>query len=298
VAGLSLDGVLVLDKPSGPTSHDVVSGVRRLYGTRSVGHAGTLDPLATGVLVVLLGEATKLSAYLTRERKSYRATITFGRSTHTLDAAGTTDAEVELPADWLDQNLALVEPALDRERARREQVPPVVSAIQVGGERAHRAARRGAPPVLEPRRVQVDRIDRLAVRGLELEVELTVSKGYYVRALARDLGETLGVPAHLSQLRRLASGAFSLAEALPWPLAEPRPLLSLADAARRALSSAVLREESVRRTRDGKLLSRDDFTTPPAAGDVSAWFDPEGRLIALGEMRDGVPTVARGFKLA
>jgi tRNA pseudouridine55 synthase len=295
VAGLS-DGVLILDKPSGPTSHDVVSGVRRVYQTRSVGHAGTLDPMATGVLVVLLGEATKLSSYLTQAQKSYRATITFGRSTDTLDAEGETEQVVELASDWLEQNRERIEPALDRERARIEQVPPVVSAIQVGGERAHRAARRGAPPVLDPRAVHVDRLDELAVTGNELTLELDVSKGYYVRSLARDLGESIGMPAHLSALRRIASGAFRIEAAHVWPLAAPVPLLPLEDAARLALPVAELLEAAVKRTRSGQPLGVGDFTVPPADAGVSAWMSPEGRLVALGETRDGTPTVVRGFK--
>lgn len=296
MAGLSLDGVLLLDKPSGPTSHDVVSGVRRVYQTRSVGHAGTLDPMATGVLVVLLGEATKLSSYLTSANKGYRATVTFGRSTNTLDAEGETEHVVELASDWLEQNRERVAPALVRERARIEQVPPVVSAIQVGGERAHRAARRGAPPVLEPRQVRVDRIEELERKGNDLTLELDVSKGYYVRALARDLGETLGVPAHLSALRRLASGAFRIEAAHSWPFREPVPLLPLEDAARLALPVAQLLEGAVKRTRAGQPLVVGDFSAPPVDAGVSAWMTPGGQLVALGEMRDGTPMVVRGFK--
>jgi tRNA pseudouridine55 synthase len=295
VAGLS-DGVLLLDKPSGPTSHDVVSGVRRVYQTRSVGHAGTLDPMATGVLVLLLGEATKLSSYLTQAKKSYRATISFGRSTDTLDAEGRTERVVELASDWLEQNHERVEPALVRERARTEQVPPVVSAIQVGGERAHRATRRGEPPVLAPRAVHVDRMEQLELGGNALTLELDVSKGYYVRSLARDLGEALGMPAHLSALRRTASGAFRIEAAHTWPLASPVPLLSLEDAARFSLPVAELSEGAVKRTRRGQPLVVGDFTVSPSEVSVSAWMSPEGRLVALGEMRDGTPTVVRGFK--
>lgn len=297
MAGLSIDGVLILDKPSGPTSHDVVSGVRRVYQTRSVGHAGTLDPMATGVLVVLLGEATKLSSHLTRENKSYRATVRFGKSTHTLDAEGEVERAVELVDDWVERNRELIEAALVHERARTEQVPPSVSAIQVGGERAHRAARRGEPLELEPRAVSVERIDLVEARGLDVTLELDVGKGYYVRSLARDLGEALGVPAHLAVLRRIASGAFRVESAHVWPLALPVPLLSLEDAARIALPIAELANEvGVKKTRAGQPLALDDFRVPPVEAGVSAWLSPTGRLIALGEMRDGKPMVVRGFK--
>lgn len=297
MAGLTVDGVLILDKPSGPTSHDVVSGVRRVYQTRSVGHAGTLDPMATGVLVVLLGEATKLSSYLTRDDKSYRATVSFGKSTHTLDAEGEVDRSLDLPEDWAEQNLPRIETALVAERARTEQIPPSVSAIQVGGERAHRAARRGEPLVLEARPVFVERLRLLEARGREVTLELDVQKGYYVRSLARDLGEALGVPAHLSVLRRLSSGAFRLDSAHAWPLAAPVPLLSLENAARIALPIAELAgDASVKKTRAGQPLALDDFRVAPVDAGVSGWLSPAGRLIALGEMRDGKPTVVRGFK--
>jgi tRNA pseudouridine55 synthase len=259
-----------------------------------VGHAGTLDPMATGVLVVLLGEACKLSSYLTLADKSYEARITFGRSTDSLDAAGETDQELELASDWLDE--IRLRAALASERERTEQVPPVVSAIQVGGERAHRATRRGAPPVLEPRNVRVMELALTRIEGLSAEVTLRVTKGYYVRALARDLGARLGVPAHLARLRRTASGSFHIRDAHPWPLAEPVALLSLERAVSRALPSAELTPLGEKRARAGQPLTSEDFVVPPPVEGISAWLSESRRLVALGEVREQTPRVVRGFR--
>lgn len=286
------NGVLVVDKPSGKTSHDIVAEARRHFGTRAVGHAGTLDPMASGVLLLLFGEATKLSNYLTAEDKRYRARISFGRSTDTLDAEGNVTEERQLPAGWLGR--AALDAALESEFARTEQVPPAYSAIKVAGERAYRLSRQGKPPELAPRPV--------AVRELVLEsfdegsatVVLTVSKGYFVRSFARDLAEALGVPGHLSYLRRLASGRFTIEEALAWPPTEPPRWLSLSEAASRCLPPALLTARAVARARQGKPLTASDFATPPPPG-LAAWL-ADGELIALGEEDGrGRYRVVRGF---
>lgn len=289
------DGVLVVDKPRGPTSHDVVSAARRLYRTRDVGHAGTLDPMATGVLVLLFGEATKLSGYLTAEDKRYRAVVAFGTATDTLDADGSVTERRELPRGGIDR--AELERALDEERCRTQQVPPVFSAISVGGKRAHRLGRGGQVPQLAPRAVAVRELALAAREPGSATLELVVSKGYYVRALARDLGERLGVPAHLAELRRLASGSFTLDEAVRWPLEQPAALLDIASAARRALPHAVLSAIGERRARQGRALGPDDFEALPSApGAPVAWLAPGGELVALGEEREpGVFRVVRGF---
>jgi tRNA pseudouridine55 synthase len=296
-------GVLVADKPSGPTSHDVVQQARRLYGTREVGHAGTLDPMATGVLLLMFGEALKLSPYLSAESKRYRARVAFGRATDTLDALGETTREVELAPGSLGE--AALEQALNRERARTTQVPPAFSAIRLGGKRAHRMSRRGETPELAPRPVAVHALEVVerAQDPSSLELEMVVSKGYYVRALARDLGETLSLPAHLSSLRRLASGAFNLSDAVVWPPARPAPLIPLELAAARALPMVALNPSGERRARFGQALSIGDFVEDPlpAHGDleaqrVVAWTGTTGRLIALGR-RDAERgfCVLRGF---
>jgi tRNA pseudouridine55 synthase len=292
---VTTDGVLVIDKPRGVTSHDVVRDARKLYGTRAVGHAGTLDPMATGVLVLVFGEATKLASLLTQDEKEYRATVDFGRSTDTLDAEGKTVSERPLPDHWLDET-ALAE-AVSGERARTLQDPPVFSAISVGGVRAHRRARRGEDVTLEPRGVYVRSLEVVERRPSSLEFVLRVSKGYYVRAFARDVGARLGLPAHLSALVRLASGPFRIQDASAWPPHGAPPLMPLADAARLALPSATLTSAAVPRARSGQRLSQGDFVEAPAGPATTAWFDGDGRLVALGNSTpEGAYRVLRGFR--
>jgi tRNA pseudouridine55 synthase len=288
-------GVLVIDKPAGMTSHDVVFRVRRALGTRDVGHAGTLDPMATGVLLVLVGEATKLSQFLTLEEKSYLAEVRFGRSTTSFDADGDTVEEHPLPDEGI--GLDLLERALDEERERTLQVPPAVSAIKVGGVRSHRLARRGAAPEHEPRVVRVVSLVLQSAERDRATLELSVSKGYYVRALARDLGTRLGVPAHLGTLRRTRSGAFDLSEALPLPLPPDATLLPVLDAARRCLPVCELTETGGRRASLGQPLLPEHFAagSPPSEG-PSAWVLPGGEsLVAVGAYRGGELRVLRGF---
>jgi tRNA pseudouridine55 synthase len=289
-------GVLVVDKPSGPTSHDLVRDARKLWATREVGHAGTLDPLASGVLVLLFGEATKLSSHLTLHDKRYRGVVAFGRSTDTLDAMGTVIDERPVTPAELDD--AAIERALELERARREQEPPLFSAISVEGRRAHRIGRSGQSVALPARPVRVFELRTVARDVSSVTLELLVSKGYYVRSLARDLGQALGVPAHLAALRRLASGPFTLEQAVAWPPAERPGLLALGDAAERALPTALLTADGVRRARQGRALAAVDFERPPASGpEISAWLGPDRSLVALGRESDaGGYSVVRGFR--
>ncbi len=284
----------MVDKPRGVTSHTVVAQARRLFGRKDVGHAGTLDPMATGVLLLLVGQATKLSGYLTADSKRYAAQISFGRATTTLDAEGETTAEAEPSPEQLTQGR--VEAALEAERARTEQVPPAVSAIKVQGERAYHLARQGNAPELSPRAVRVLGLTLKELAPPLLECELWVSKGYYVRSLARDLGERLGLPAHLSGLRRLASGPFRIEQACAWPAPQPPPLLGLAEAAASVLPACRLTADAVTRARQGKPLSPADFTELPseAPDQLGAWLTPEGELVAIGSAA-GELRVVRGF---
>lgn len=249
----SVHGVVVVDKPKGPTSHDVVATARRRFGTRRIGHAGTLDPPATGVLVLLLGEATKLSAFLTRDAKSYWTEVVFGATTTTLDAEGTVTRRRELAPGWLTQSA--LEEALARELDRRLQIPPAVSAIRVDGKRAHDRVRQGEELEMAPRDVRLHNVKVLDWDDRRLHVELTVSKGYYVRAFARDLGETLGVPAHVATLRRTRSGPFTLADAHPFPPDDTVRPLPLAAVAQRAFRVARLTERGAARARLGQPLT-------------------------------------------
>jgi tRNA pseudouridine55 synthase len=291
---LNCHGVLVVDKPSGPTSHDVVGQARRLLHTREVGHAGTLDPAATGVLVLMFGDATRLSSYLTSQDKQYLATVEFGRATDSWDAQGSTVRTAALLPGQLDPTR--VEMALATERLRTMQTPPPFSAIRVDGVRAHRATRRGERVVLAPRSVRVHSLELLSCSDRELTVRLTVSKGYYVRSLAHDLGEQLGVPAHLARLRRVSSGPFTLDEAVSWPPAELPPLLGIADAARRSLPAAELTERGAERAYHGQTLADSDFAAPPPTM-LSAWLSAAGELVALGRPSEpGLFQVVRGFR--
>jgi tRNA pseudouridine55 synthase len=310
-------GALVVDKPEGWTSHDVVAKARSLYGQRQVGHAGTLDPMATGVLVLLFGEATKLSGYVTAASKVYAAQIRFGTSTDTLDADGEPTATTQLAAGWLDATR--LEAAIHQELCRTQQAPPAFSAIKVAGRRAHAAARAGRELVLEPRSVTVHGLWAVDWDDEIATFELHVSKGYYVRAFARDLCEGLGVPGHLSSLRRTRSGALGLEHAVGWPLTERAPLLGLAELAKRTMPSLILTELGVERARKGQALDRCHFTDQrprpeggigeeaahlgspkgqleQAQGRVCAWLSPALDLVALGQERgeDGF-FVTRGF---
>jgi tRNA pseudouridine55 synthase len=335
-------GVLVVDKIRGPTSHDVVSRVRRLLGTSRVGHAGTLDPMATGVLVVLVGEATKLSPYLTAHDKRYFATVSLGAGTDTLDAEGAITARAAVPAALAselerltavdraaldDASLATEAPtlaaALVAERGRTEQIPPAYSAIQLDGQRSHDRARRGESVDLPPRPVGVLSLRVVEVRlgeptAPELDIELSVHKGYYVRSFARDLGERLGVPAHLSSLRRLSSGPFHIDEAVeleptaapaasPASVAAPRvtPAASVAPlttklipftaAALRCLPACRLTEAGAQRARQGAPLRADDVDGDMPSEAVAACIDPAGRLVALCRPAGERLAIERGF---
>jgi tRNA pseudouridine55 synthase len=291
------DGVLVVDKPGKATSHDIVAQARRVFGTREVGHAGTLDPMATGVLLLLFGEATKLSAFLTRDRKRYRASVCFGRATDTLDADGQTTCEATVDAAQLSEPSILA--ALASEQARLLQVPPAVSAIKVEGKRSYALARAGNAPELAERAVRVESLSLISRSGNEIVVEVEASKGYYVRALARDLGAALGLPAHLSALRRLASGRFELADAAAWPALTPPALLPTAEAARRTLPCAILNETGERRARLGQIVEATDFIQASDAplAETAVWFASTGALIALGHERTpGEFRVVRGFR--
>ncbi len=275
-------GVLVVDKPCGPTSHDVVARLRKKLRTRAIGHAGTLDPLASGVLVVAVGEGTKLVPWLTAADKEYLVTIRLGASTPTLDAGSPVDATAPLAAGWE----STLEDALAAERARTTQVPPVYSAIHKDGERAHELARRGELVELAPRPVEVRAIELLAQRADELDLRVAVAKGYYVRSLARDLASALGTLGHVTALRRTRSGAFTLADA-------SEELFSLEDAVARALPVAVLDDAAVAAARVGKPVPATGIV--PFGDGPHAWLDGAGKLVAIGERDGEVGRVRRGF---
>ena len=208
----AFSALIAVDKPAGLTSHDVVARVRRAVGERRVGHAGTLDPAATGVLVVGIGQATKLLGLLTLDRKGYRATLSLGAETTTDDAEGDVTRRALVPDEALDEERAAAEVA--RLVGTRDQVPPRYSAVSVNGRRAYDAARSGEELELAPRRVTIHAARLVEVRPAERAwvVDLDVSKGTYVRSIARDLGRELGCLAHVGELRRTFSGPVTLAD--------------------------------------------------------------------------------------
>jgi tRNA pseudouridine55 synthase len=300
-------GVLVVDKPRGMTSHDVVMHTRRALGVRAVGHAGTLDPMATGVLVVTIGDATKLAPWLTAHDKSYEATIALGVETDTLDADGKPTRRVAPDSDLL-RALARsggpvvarkLRAALHKERQRTTQVPPAYSAIQQDGERAYARARRGEAVDLPSRDVRVQRLELLACGDDPpwLAVAVDAAKGYYVRSLARDLAEALGTVGHLTSLRRMRSGCFTIDEALPieTPADElAARILPLAHAAARSLPVAQLTEAGALDARHGRPVAPENLDCPGAG--PHAWLDALGDLIAVGEIdAAGIGRVTRGF---
>jgi tRNA pseudouridine55 synthase len=209
-----LSGILLVDKPSGMTSHDVVDRVRRATRERRVGHAGTLDPMATGLLVVLVGPAARLAPYLTAAEKTYEARIVFGFETDTDDAEGRVTDSAAVPGEISDPFFAAGTVAALV--GTHEQLPPAYSAIKQGGKVAHEAARAGDPLVLEPRTIEIASARLLGVEcagEYAWDIECSVSKGTYIRALARDLGRALNTAAHLGALRRTRSGGASVDQA-------------------------------------------------------------------------------------
>lgn len=204
------EGLLLVDKPSGPTSHDVIDGVRRAFGLRRVGHAGTLDPFASGLLLVLLGRATRLARFLVGFSKRYRGTIRLGIITDTDDRTGAVTAS-HLGAEKISD--ARLQQAMESLTGAQRQRPPAYSAKKLAGRRAYRLARSGAPVDLAPIDVEVTSFTVAAREGSVVRFEAEVSSGTYIRALARDLGERLGCGAHLEELRRTAVGPFDVADA-------------------------------------------------------------------------------------
>lgn len=272
----SSSGVVIVDKPSAVTSHQVVGRLRRLLGTRKIGHAGTLDPMATGVLILGVNRATRLLGHLALHDKRYLATVRLGESSPTDDA----DGDVVPVADASLITEPQLEAALAPLRGDILQVPSTVSAIKVGGRRSYALARAGESVELTARPVTVARLDVLAVRvdGARLDVHLDVecSSGTYVRAIARDLGVALGVGGHLTALRRTRIGHYSLDDAVVLG-DEPPPLMPMAQAARLSFPVVDLTEDEARDVGFGRPLAR------PVPGSPTGVLSPAGELLALYE---------------
>ncbi|WP_238887822.1 tRNA pseudouridine(55) synthase TruB [Mycobacterium sp. IDR2000157661] len=263
------------------TSHDIVGRCRRFFGTRKVGHAGTLDPMATGVLVVGIERATKILGLLTAADKAYAATIRLGQTTSTEDAEG------ELLQTMSARHITdtQIEQAVSALRGEIDQIPSAVSAIKVGGQRAYKLARDGQTVELAARRVRIGRFDVVAVRRhsalIDVDVEVDCSSGTYIRALARDVGDALGVGGHLTALRRTRVGRYGLEEArtLEELADEPRLSYSLDEACLLAFPRRVLTAEEADGASHGRPL------TPAGIEGVYAATDSDGRVVALLEDR-------------
>lgn len=276
------DGVLVVDKPSGPTSHDVVATARRVLRTPRIGHTGTLDPLATGVLVLVLGRATRLARFMAHDVKGYRAEVTFGRTTSTYDAAGVTTGETGLTPDR-DAVVRL----LTRLTGPQLQMPPAYSAKKLGGEVAHRAARRDAPLDLPAAPVTAHALTLVAWDDGVAAIAMEVSAGYYVRSFAHDLGQALGTGAYLSGLRRTRAGAFSLSDAVSWEtLATRGEALASAlvplDRLVPGLPAAVLTPDLAAKARHGQSVQAEVTGLPDETGAIRL-VDAEGHLVGIAE---------------
>jgi tRNA pseudouridine55 synthase len=270
-------GLVVVDKPGGLTSHDVVARVRRLAGTRKVGHAGTLDPMATGVLVLGINRATRLLGHLMLTEKAYAATVRLGVTTTTDDAEG----EVVATASTEGLSDETIRAAFATQVGELDQVPSAVSAIKVDGKRAYQRVREGEDVELAARRVTVHALDVTDVRGADVDIEVRCSSGTYIRAIARDVGAALGVGGHLTALRRTAVGPFDLSRASTLDqLADELALVPIADAARAAFPTYDLDEAGVTDVRYGRKLA----LALPDAGPV-AMFAPDGEFLALYEQR-------------
>jgi tRNA pseudouridine55 synthase len=277
------DGLVVVDKPTGFTSHDVVAKLRKIYGQRKVGHAGTLDPDATGVLLVGLGRATRLLRYLSESGKAYEGRIVFGIATSTLDAAGEIVEQRPMAITRHD-----VEHALPRFVGDIEQLPPMVSAVKVGGRRLHELARAGEEIERAPRAVRVDRFE---VSSFEpgpyptADVVVECGSGTYVRSLAADLGVALGGCAHLAALRRTRVGSFTLAEARALDVIEADPVAAVLPltTAMRDLERVDVDDEQARAVAHGVSFASGALTVHGEG--PYALVGPEGALLAVYDTR-------------
>ena len=267
--GARREGVLLVDKPGGMTSHDAVSSVRRALGTRKVGHAGTLDPMATGLLVMGVGRATRLLRFLGGLPKTYEGTMRLGVETTTLDAEGEVTRRAPVDAGAHDVREAMASLVGDS-----MQTPPAFSAVKVGGRKLYEAARKGESLAAAPRPIHVDVFDLLTFEGDDASFRVTCGGGTYVRVLAADVGASLGCGAHLTALRRTAIGPFDVREAVPPDAArDPLPI----DRAVAHLPRLTLEPEEAVAAGHGRILGPAGIAGPYAV------FAPDGRLIGVYE---------------
>lgn len=280
-----MDGVIVVDKPEGWTSHDVVGKMRRIAKTKRVGHLGTLDPIATGVLPVVIGKVTRLAQFYTRSDKVYEGVVRFGWSTTTYDRAG----EPSGPKLEAFPSAAEIERRLEGFRGEIRQSPPPVSAKKVSGKRAYELARKSLPVELEPVAVQIYELELLDVRGSDARLRAHVSGGTYLRSIAHDLGQVMGLGAHLQELRRLSSGEFELAQArtieqLEALSADDRLLDALVPASEMlpGFPSVFVDDLTATQIRNGRNFPASPFRSQAGSKYVKA-VTRQSELVAIGE---------------
>lgn len=277
------DGLAVVDKPAGWTSHDVVAKARGLLGTRKVGHSGTLDPDATGVLLLGVGKVTRLLRFLGLTTKTYTGVVVLGTATSTLDSSGVVTGRWDMHGVAPDE----VREAAASLTGEIMQIPPMVSAIQVDGRRLHELAREGIEVEREPRPVTVHAFKVLSqLSPGEFEIEVTCSSGTYIRSLAADLGTALGGGAHLKDLRRTAIGSFTIHEAVPLESLRPEGLLSPAEAMR-DLPAIHVTEAVAAEVAHGRVLPLDVLGAPERSAGPWALLGDDGALLAVYERHRG-----------
>lgn len=295
-----IDGVLLVDKKTGLTSHDVVEKFRRRSGVKKAGHTGTLDPLATGLLVLCVGKATRLQSYLMGMEKTYEGTIQFGWATDSYDSTGVPAGEPnEANVEQIDFS-----PLIAKFTGEIEQMPPQFSAKKVQGVRAYELARKGEIAALTPKRVTVYEFEIIAVSGSTAQFRVRSSAGTYMRSIAHDLGQAAGIPAHLKSLRRTAIGNFKVEQAIAYDrMAEGSTADIIAAPHFQSLSDIDLPLEKLRIdwAQQGKMMSGQPIIMTPAVplerGAMVALGNPEDQLVAIGEvsnvLREGGPVEVR-----
>jgi tRNA pseudouridine55 synthase len=292
-----MSGLLLIDKPQGLTSHDVVQQVRRRLGERRIGHTGTLDPMATGLLVLTVGYATRLATYVEVSEKRYQGTVYLGRATTTFDAEGDTTEQQDVPQDCA----ARLNDVIESLHGEIEQAVPMYSAVKVDGERLYKKARRGETVELPTRKVTIKSLQATRVDLPRIDLDVTVSKGTYIRSLAVQIGDGLGLPSHLCGLRRTAVGRFQVADAIPIEDVSEDHLLKSSEAVAH-LEQLVVSEEGCRNISHGRALVPDQLVdalnTQIEAGEMVRLLDGSGHLCAvatvesaMGEWKPGVPVL-------
>ena len=299
-----MDGLLIIDKPEGLTSHDVVARVRRILKTKRVGHTGTLDPFATGVLVLLIGKATRLAQFLDKDEKEYEAVIQFGFETDTGDRTGQRTAESELPNEAISERLQTTDwkKVFDDFRGDIEQTPPMYSAKKQGGKKLYELARQGKEVERQPVKVTISKLeiiddDPFRVPQSTLRIRVVCSAGTYIRTLAEDIGRCIGVGAHLTELRRTRAGKFALGDSLSLDELDPTSVTLLPiEKAVSHLPEFILSPDRVEKTRNG-MTTR----TSGAQYDdnvIVRMVDQNGDLVAIGVNENEVSEIRPKIVLA